>query len=392
MADRRKSPKVLRILLPLGIGAAALLAFSKGPAAQMSELDAFQRAINTQSTQDALAFIDDYGSSHLVPDLIDLLEPDVAAQVCSSVRSPSSRVRGACERVQRDVATAPAASTATTTPAAKPTVAPAIAAPAAPAAASTAPAVKPTTAPAASGTLAKAPAPTIAKTPPPTPAPAPTTDAATTAGKPTTTPTAASPAAAPTAAIAQAPLPAPTPAPAPASPSFEVVVPAKPTTATVTAPASTAAQQSAAIPPIEQDSAAPPADSKADTLRDLTARFDRGPFTIDHLDRDRGEMVVTYAGQLANYVACGDAVGSVGLAPAAIDSTDRLNSRMIIRLADGSGGSTRVSVDTIHIVSLRNPASQSLDVLNLRLDDPATTSSGDYCWSTGEMERLAQLN
>ena len=79
-----KSRDGLGKLLPLGLGAAAFLAFSAGASAEMSEIDAFQRAINSQSKKDALAFIDDFGTSHLVPDLIELLRPEVAADVCAS--------------------------------------------------------------------------------------------------------------------------------------------------------------------------------------------------------------------------------------------------------------------------------------------------------------------
>ena len=59
MGGWKKSRDGLGKLLPFGLGAAAFLAFSAGASAEMSEIDAFQRAINSQSKKDALAFIDD---------------------------------------------------------------------------------------------------------------------------------------------------------------------------------------------------------------------------------------------------------------------------------------------------------------------------------------------
>ena len=109
MSESKKSPRGLRILLPLGVSAAAFLAITKSPIAEVSEMDAFQRAVTTQTKVDALTFIKDFGSSHLVPDLIELLKPDVALEVCASLSGGSSRARDACDKVQRAVATAPAA-------------------------------------------------------------------------------------------------------------------------------------------------------------------------------------------------------------------------------------------------------------------------------------------
>src|SRR5262245_49089487 len=119
MGEWIRGPKALRFLLPLGVSAAALLAITRGPIAEESEIDAFQRAVTTQTKADALTFIKDFGSSHLVPDLIGLLQPDVALEVCASLAGGSSRARGACDKVQKAVATAPAAGSSA--PAAPPT-------------------------------------------------------------------------------------------------------------------------------------------------------------------------------------------------------------------------------------------------------------------------------
>src|SRR5262245_38475206 len=100
-SESKKGPKGLRVLLPLGISVAALLAITKGPIAEESEIDAFQRAVTTQTKADALTFIKDFGSSHLVPDLIELLQPEVALEVCASLAGGSSRARSACDKVQK---------------------------------------------------------------------------------------------------------------------------------------------------------------------------------------------------------------------------------------------------------------------------------------------------
>jgi hypothetical protein len=105
-------------------------------------------------------------------------------------------------------------------------------------------------------------------------------------------------------------------------------------------------------------------------------------------------MVVSYSGTPDRFVACGGAIGSVGAAPAANrpgGAADRLDSRMIIRIAGAVGGATRIVGQVVHIVSLVQPISRGLDVVEVRLDRPARTSDGRYCWSTGEMERLARM-
>ena len=111
MGGWMKGRKGLCWPLPLGAAAAALLAFGASASAEtMSEIDAFQRAVSTQSKQDALAFIDRFASSHLIPDLIELLRPEVAVDLCGSFDSRSPRVRAACDRVTkaaRAVAVAP---------------------------------------------------------------------------------------------------------------------------------------------------------------------------------------------------------------------------------------------------------------------------------------------
>ena len=117
MRDRRTSAKVLRVGVPLGVGVLALIAGINGPLAQMSEMDGFDRAITTGSKEDALAFINDFRSSHLVPDLIELLPPDVAAAVCADLAGGgSSATDRACDQIQKAIAVAPAAGIPATPP------------------------------------------------------------------------------------------------------------------------------------------------------------------------------------------------------------------------------------------------------------------------------------
>src|SRR5262245_17060647 len=97
---------VPRVTVPLGAGILALIAGVTGPLAQMSEMDGFDKAVTSGSKEDALAFIREFGSSHLVPDLIDLLPPDVAAAVCADLGGNS-----ACDSLQNNLATEPAAGT-----------------------------------------------------------------------------------------------------------------------------------------------------------------------------------------------------------------------------------------------------------------------------------------
>jgi hypothetical protein len=335
--------------------------------AKLSEVDAFQQAVNSQTKADALAFIREFGSSHLVPDLIDLLKAEVALEVCSSLPSGSSRARSACDKVKAAaaaVAVEPAAGSAT---------------PTAPLAVTT-----PTpTAPSAVASPALPASPAIASTPQKTKPAA--------AGASTATPSSAAPATQ-TSSAAEAPA---SPSQAPQStPSLVIAPPSKPS---VTAP--TPPSQQAAVLPAAQPDAATATDNAAssakgieDSWRKLLAQFGQSPFRLNYRDRARGAMVVTYSGYLGRFIACGDAVG------VAIDSIetggaarDQLNSRMIIQLSRGAGGTTNLSVDAIHIVALTTPASRSPDVVSVRLDEPARASDGRYCWSTGEMERLAQL-
>jgi hypothetical protein len=89
---------VYRLTLALGAVALALVTGANASLAN-SEIDAFDKAATSGSKEDALSFIHEFGSSHLVPDLIDLLPPDVAAAVCADLGG-----NRACNNLQDNLA------------------------------------------------------------------------------------------------------------------------------------------------------------------------------------------------------------------------------------------------------------------------------------------------
>jgi hypothetical protein len=98
------TPGSLKILLRLGLGAVMLFAVSGRPLAQVSEIDSYDRAVTSQTKGDVLAFIKEFGSSHLIGDLIESLRPEVAHEVCADLPSGASRARRACEQFRKVVA------------------------------------------------------------------------------------------------------------------------------------------------------------------------------------------------------------------------------------------------------------------------------------------------
>src|SRR5262245_54686613 len=75
-----------------------------------SEIESYDAAVHAQTTEAALAFIDAHPNSHLVGDLIESLQPDVAAQVCFDMPNGiAGRVAGSCQRTQDAVAIVPSA-------------------------------------------------------------------------------------------------------------------------------------------------------------------------------------------------------------------------------------------------------------------------------------------
>ena len=108
---------------------AILFAVSESSLAQVSEIDSYDRAVTSQAKTDALAFIEEFRTSHLIGDLIESLRPEVAREVCADLPSGVSRARRACEQLRKVPVTeatasakdATAAGTAQSTAAATPT-------------------------------------------------------------------------------------------------------------------------------------------------------------------------------------------------------------------------------------------------------------------------------
>jgi hypothetical protein len=67
--------------------------------AAMSEIDSFEAAVMSPDKEAALTFIEQFRSSHLVDDLIELLRPEVAHDVCANLPSGAAGAREACQRI-----------------------------------------------------------------------------------------------------------------------------------------------------------------------------------------------------------------------------------------------------------------------------------------------------
>jgi hypothetical protein len=123
MTDTNACHRCRRGLWGLGSAIAfLLLAISGDLLAEPSEIDSYDRAVTSQTKEDAIAFLREFGSSHLVGDLFDSLRPDVARQVCAEIADGISKARRACQQVEArssaDISTAsePAAVTAAEDP------------------------------------------------------------------------------------------------------------------------------------------------------------------------------------------------------------------------------------------------------------------------------------
>lgn len=87
-------------------GVAVLAVACSNRPTEVSEIDSYERAVTTQSAQDALAFISNFPSSHLVGDLIDSLPPAAALQTCVGVRDRVGAAKS-CQRLREMMATKP---------------------------------------------------------------------------------------------------------------------------------------------------------------------------------------------------------------------------------------------------------------------------------------------
>jgi hypothetical protein len=109
-----------RGVLYAAIGSAMTLAVGIAHStSETSEIDSYAAAVKSQSKVDALNFIRDFRSSHLVGDLIESLRPEVAEQVCLELKDGGpARAREACEALHAGFAVQPDVQTAGTAPAA----------------------------------------------------------------------------------------------------------------------------------------------------------------------------------------------------------------------------------------------------------------------------------
>jgi hypothetical protein len=330
----------LRVLLPPGVGILALVAVETGSIAKVSEIDAFQRAVSSHAKADALAFVRDFGSSHLIPDLIDLLPPDVGLDVCATLSGSSARAKTACEKAKSVTTIEPAAGTVTRS---------------------------------------------VSSAVPPLPAPAP---------KSTSTPPSNSSVAV---VVSEA-----SPSRAEVSETVEPVPIASQQAAPPLIPNLSAEPAHnfyvAAVAPVSETQAAAPPErntSSANNVsvgwRTLVARFNQLPFRVDYTDHARHEISVAYTGDLGRFVSCGNTLGVPNTTSLNRGGArDQLDSRMTIHVADETAGSIVSSVDVIHVVKLTRPLSQSLELVDVLPHKPGRARDGRYCWSTGEMEGLVR--
>jgi hypothetical protein len=109
-----------RRVLYAAIGSAMALAVGIAHSTnQTSEIDSYEAAVRSQSKVDALNFVRDFRSSHLVGDLIKSLRPEVAEQVCLELQDGGpARTREACEALHAGFAVQPDVQTVETVPAA----------------------------------------------------------------------------------------------------------------------------------------------------------------------------------------------------------------------------------------------------------------------------------
>jgi hypothetical protein len=99
-ASRKIAPR-RGLLLPLVISLMTIVVLG-GTSFAQSEIDAYDRAVGSQSKESALSFLHEFRSSHLVGDLIESLRPDVAREVCASLQGGGpGAVRRACSSLPR---------------------------------------------------------------------------------------------------------------------------------------------------------------------------------------------------------------------------------------------------------------------------------------------------
>jgi hypothetical protein len=119
MSDRENCFQGRRVLFAAAVSAITLAVGVGRSTSQTSEIDSYETAVRSQSKVEALSFIKNFDSSHLVGDLIESLPPEVAQQVCTDLQgSGPARARKACEVLRKAFAVQPDAQTAAIAPAA----------------------------------------------------------------------------------------------------------------------------------------------------------------------------------------------------------------------------------------------------------------------------------
>jgi hypothetical protein len=117
MSDRHKRSQHFRFLFAAGVSGIALAVCGGPSAGQTSEIESYEAAVKaavtSQSKAEALNFIKNFGSSHLVGDLIASLPPAVAQQVCGDLQGGGpAKARKACASLRQLVAVQPVVSPA----------------------------------------------------------------------------------------------------------------------------------------------------------------------------------------------------------------------------------------------------------------------------------------
>jgi hypothetical protein len=108
MSDTSGPSGLAPALLALSASLAAVMMPGATSRAELSEIDSFQLAVESQREAEALAFIRAHPTSHLIVDLIEMIPPEVAQQVCQDLAgSVSARVQSACRTRPRADTAAP---------------------------------------------------------------------------------------------------------------------------------------------------------------------------------------------------------------------------------------------------------------------------------------------
>ncbi|HEY7687338.1 MAG TPA: hypothetical protein VH835_01520, partial [Dongiaceae bacterium] len=123
MSSRQKRSQHFRFLFVAGVCGLAFAVCNGRSAAQTSEIDSYETAVKaavaSESKTEALNFIRDFASSHLVGDLIESLPPAVAREVCADLKGGGpAAARKACAALPQAVAALPVVPPAEIAPAA----------------------------------------------------------------------------------------------------------------------------------------------------------------------------------------------------------------------------------------------------------------------------------